>query len=255
MIKDFTLQQYSRYLRAIKSNYPSPMRFDEYMAVKVKPESFCMIRHDVDRKPQNALDMAKLESSLGMNAVYYFRMKSNTFKPAIIQEIAALGHEVGYHYECLSDTDGDFDKALLDFEENLAKMREIVPVKTISMHGRPFKPYDNRDLWRKPENHQLLQAKFGILGEVYLDIDYTDIAYVNDTGRNWTAGKANRRDHVNSQVPADFQSATELLTYLQEQPHPKLVFQIHPERWTDKQLEHTVQACKDGVINLIKAVI
>lgn len=91
-----------------------------------------------------------------------------------------------------------------------------------------------------------------MLGELYLDIDYTDIAYINDTGRNWTTGRANRRDHVNSSVPADFGSGDELLRYLSERPHHRLVFQVHPERWTDSWTGYVAQWALDTATNMAK---
>jgi hypothetical protein len=199
--------------------------------------------------------MAKLEHSLGIKATYYFRIKKSSFHPAIMKEIEGLGHEVGYHYENLSDTNGDLKSGLIDFEKHLTTFRKVVQVKTISMHGRPLKPYDNRDLWKSKENHDVLLNKFGILGEVYLDIDYSDIAYVNDTGRNWRTNQSNRRDHVSSNINADFDSSEALLNYFSGNPHPKICFQIHPERWSDDKLEWVTQWAKDKAMNTIKKIM
>ena len=123
------------------------------------------------------------------------------------------------------------------------------------MHGRPFKPYDNRDLWRNKQNHDLLQSNFGILGEVYLDIDYTEIAYITDTGRNWHSTKNNMRDITNSKVVANFDSGEELLSYLKSSPNEQIVFQIHPERWAANTMEWSVQYAKDFLTNKIKQVL
>lgn len=254
-MKDFTLQQYRNYLTAIRLQQLPFLRFDEFMQLQKKPDRFCLIRHDVDRKPQNALKMATLEHAMGIKATYYFRIKPKTFKPDIIKQIEAMGHEVGYHYESLSDTNGDIKAALADFEKNLSYFRALTPIRTIAMHGRPLKPYDNRDMWKIRENHDLLKLKFGLLGEIYLDIDYSDIAYINDTGRNWTSSKSNRRDKVNSEIKADFTNGNELLEYLQSNPHPKIVFQIHPERWSDNQIEYCVQWVNDTVVNMAKFLL
>lgn len=254
-MKDFTLKQYKTYLISLNDNIGNFLRFDEYIASIDKPEKFCLIRHDVDRKPKAALKMAKLEQEMGIVSTYYFRAKSQTFKPKILKEISDMGHEIGYHYESLSDTNGDIKKAVGDFKKHLHEFRSIVPISTCSMHGRPLKPYDNRDIWKIKENHQYLKNELGMIGEVYLDIDYSDIAYINDTGRNWTSGKSNRRDKVNSNIVADFNSAKDLLTYLSNNPHPKICFQIHPERWTDNLIEWQLQKMKDLGINQVKTLI
>jgi hypothetical protein len=60
-----------------------------------------VLRHDVYRKPMNALQMAELEHDLGIQSTYYFRFPY-TFKSDIIGKIHDLGHEVGYLYEVLS---------------------------------------------------------------------------------------------------------------------------------------------------------
>ncbi len=79
-MKDFTLKAYMQYLTAIKMSYQQILRFDEYFELNQKPESFCIIRHDVDRKPMNALKMARLENSMDVKATYCFRTKKNTLK-------------------------------------------------------------------------------------------------------------------------------------------------------------------------------
>jgi len=252
IMKDFTLNAYRLYLQAIKSSYPNFFRFDDYLKADPKPETFCLIRHDVDRKPKSALKMALLENSLSVRSTYYFRTKPHTFRAEIIREIYEKGHEIGYHYESLSDSKGDMRRALKDFKGNLARLRAIAPVRTIAMHGRPFSPFDNRDMWRDSADHKRIMEELGILGEVYLDIDYSDIAYINDTGRNWSSMQSNIRDHVESNVLRDFASGSQLLQYIGSQRDPKIVLQIHPERWTDSVRGYYVQWATEWGINRLK---
>ncbi|HXH20257.1 MAG TPA: hypothetical protein VNJ07_14365 [Chitinophagales bacterium] len=250
-MRDFTLEAYSNYLSAIKKAGFEFKVFREFIVRQNEENKCCLVRHDVDRKPLNALRMAKLEYALGVKATYYFRNRRAAFIPEILQQIEALGHEVGYHYENLADTKGNYSRALNDFEENLKLFRKYVKVDTISMHGSPLKPFDNRNLWRTKENHFLLRERFSLLGEVYLDIDYTDIAYITDTGRNWR-GKNNVRDKTNSKIPVAFANGVELLNYLETRPASKLVFQVHPERWSNNFLEWQIQYFKDHLANLAK---
>ena len=255
MMRDFTLESYAKYIQAIHKSYPDILRFDEFFRMDPKPESYCLIRHDVDRRPKKALQMAQLENRMGIRATYYFRAKKLIFKPGIIQEISNLGHEVGYHYESLSDTRGNLPRALKDFEFHLKRFKKIVPVKTVSMHGRPLMPYDNRDLWRDTENHKRLIKKYSILGEVYLDIDYRDVAYLNDTGRNWTSDRSNIRDQNKYGIQLSFNSGTETLNYLNTTPNPKMVFQVHPERWAANMMDYHFSLCFDTLANLAKYVV
>ena len=254
-MKDFTLKAYEQYLSSIKKSYSQIIRFDEYFKSNPKPESFCLIRHDVDRKPPNALKMAKLENAMGVKATYCFRTKKHTFKPDIISKISRMGHEIAYHYESLSDANGNMEKAIKDFEKNLDRFRKTASVSTISMHGRPLSPYDNKDIWEVEENRKNLEKKYNLLGEMYLDIDYTDIAYLNDTGRNWHSTKSNLRDRVNSKIKADFNNGQILLDYFNNKPHPKLVFQPHPERWSADHFGYIIQYVIDTMVNFGKKLI
>jgi len=254
-MREFTLEVYKTYLQAIRTSYANILRFDEFFSAEPMPQRFCLIRHDVDRKPQRALQMAQVENESGIQATYYFRAKPHVFVPEIIKNIETLGHEIGYHYESLSDSNGNLSLALKQFEKNLAEFQKITAIQTISMHGRPFSPYDNRDIWRDQTNHRLLSEKYGILGEVYLDIDYQDIAYINDTGRNWSSTKSNKRDKVNSRIQSDFKNGESLSRYLNTNPHPKLVFQIHPERWAGTWTGYAIQWLKDVAINLVKTIL
>lgn len=254
-MKDFTLEAYAFYLNGFKNKGYDFVRFDEFMSQSSSSEKLCLVRHDVDRKPMFALRMAKLEKELGVKSTYYFRAKKCSFDKRIIKEIAEMGHEIGLHYESLSDTNGNVELALKDFEKNLKEFRQVADIKTCSMHGRPLKPFDNRDIWKSGQNHSYLKEKLGMIGEVYLDIDYSDIAYINDTGRNWTQGKANRRDVVDSTISVSFGTQKELIDYLENEPHDKICFQIHPERWTDSNVELIMQSSKDKSINLAKKVI
>lgn len=226
--------------------------FSEFIKDQNIIDDFILIRHDVDRKPSNALIMAKLENKLGIRSTYYFRHKKHIFLPEVIKKIQSLGHEIGYHYENLSDSDGNISIALDDFKSKLKEFRKVVPINTISMHGRPLKKFDNRDMWK--DNKEFL-IDCNIIGEIYLDIDYDNIAYINDTGRNWSQNKSNIRDKVNSKIIADFNNQIELENFLKNNKNNKIVFQTHPERWTDNYFEWTVQLLKDTGINIIKHII
>jgi len=252
IMKDFTLSAYERYLKEIKRSFSLVLRFDEFLQKQVPPQSFCIIRHDVDRRPGNALLMAEIEKRLAVRSTYYFRVKHHAFKPDIIRRISEMGHEVGYHYECLTDSRGDVRAALKDFEIKLLTLREIAPVNTISMHGSPLSRFDNRDLWRDGKNHDLLLQKHSILGEIYLDIDYSEIAYISDTGRNWSRERSNIRDRVESGLNPDFADGEGLLDYLKARPHPRIIMLFHPERWNERALDRGISYFFDLAVNSCK---
>jgi hypothetical protein len=52
---------------------------------------------------ENALVIAKIEKEAGIKASYYFRIVKQSYDENIIEKIAEMGHEIGYHYENLSE--------------------------------------------------------------------------------------------------------------------------------------------------------
>jgi len=251
---DFTLNAYKAYLDAISNSYSNIITFDRYLREGKSLEAFCIIRHDVDRRPYRALNMAEIEHTMGISSTYYFRFKNHTFIPDIISDIYQLGHEIGYHYESLSDAQGNMESAFRNFEYHLSKFNKIVPVSTIAMHGRPFSPHNNIDMWKDPERRKVLHERYGILGEVYINIDYSNVLYMTDTGRNWKMMKSNRRDHVLSNISLEFETGKQFVNYLKAKPHPKLILQIHPERWTDNLPAYAIQWIADKITNLAKSI-
>ena len=230
-MKDFTTKIYKQLLESLINNNYISQAMQEY--VKSSGKKVVIMRHDVDRKPQNALRMAKLENELGVKATYYFRTIRQTFKPEIIKEIAGLGNEIAYHYECLAETNGDYEKALKNFEINLTKLRELYPIKNISMHGRPTSKWDSRLLWQK-YNYK----KHGILSEPYFDINYNEVLYITDAGRAWNNENINRRDKVDSKFNFSFNHTEEIISAINEKKLPnKIMINIHPEHWAETKFE------------------
>ena len=109
-------------------------------------------------------------------------------------EINSLGHEIGYHYETMDTSNGNVNLAIKQFKENLDKLRELVKVTTICMHGSPRSKYDNRDLWKR-----FNYKSYGIKGEPYFDLNFNNIYYLTDTGRRWDGFNVSVRDKIPQQ--------------------------------------------------------
>ena len=146
------------------------------------------------------------------------------------------------------------NKAIENFEYNLEKFRKIVPINTISMHGKPLSKYDNRDMWRHSNFHQRLKKDFDIFGEIYLDIDYSNIAYITDAGRNWN-NQNNRRDKVDSKVELNLRSSLDLFHYLKNELDHKLILSTHPERWPMTELGYLQSKFTDNIVNIFKKIV
>jgi len=59
-----------------------------------------ILRHDVDQHPGSALQMARIEQSLGVRSSWYFRWR--TAHPTVVSALKEAGFEVGLHYETLT---------------------------------------------------------------------------------------------------------------------------------------------------------
>jgi len=232
------------------------------------PHAFVILRHDVDARPQNSLRLARLEHTLGIRGTYYFRIP-HTFQPSIIQEIASLGHEIGYHYETMATIvkegmrerrdeetkrrrDGETKRMKSAYElfvENLCKFREIVPVTTICMHGSPLSRYDNREIWQKYDYRDL-----GITGDAYLDIDFNRVAYFTDTGRRWNGAEVSIRDKVSGPFQFNLKTTEELIRAIPQFPD-QVMITIHPQRWNDAFLPWAGELLLQNAKNIIKRIL
>lgn len=233
---DFTLKKYKELLGSLKG----------YNVV---------LRHDVDAKPLNSLKTAELEASMNIKGIYYFRVC--TMDKDIVKQIAALGHEVGYHYEDLTSCSGDVDAAYDSFKANLQTLREIVPVKSICMHGSPRSPYDSKDIWMKYDYHEL-----GIDTEPYLDTDFSKTFYLTDTGRRWDGYKVSVRDKIPEyqeewiKTGLVFHSTDDVINGIKNNLIPNnVMITVHPQRWNSSFLAWTKELLLQNAKNIIKRMI
>jgi hypothetical protein len=242
---DFSIPEFWDLSSSLVQNY-KPVTMAEYFSSDHLPEKFTIIRHDVDRMPGNSLETARIESELGIKATYYFRATKKVFSPKIMKEIADLGHEIGYHYEVLSDASGDYSKAIKLFEHNLSEFRQICDITTISMHGRPLSKFDNRDLWKVHDFR-----KFGILGEAYLSVG-KDLNYFSDTGRSWGT-KYSLRDIIPGKTEKfSIETTSELIHLIESKKLDNLYILSHPERWSSSVIDWSLYFGMDFAVNFVK---
>jgi hypothetical protein len=249
---DFTMGKYMDLCQAIVSSGYAPMTVRAYLEMQNLPSKLVVVRHDVDAPPKNELRTALIETGLGMSATYYFRYNDRVFQPDVMKRIAAMGHEIGYHYETLDKAKGDSEKALEMFKCEIAKFREVVDVKTISMHGNPLTRWDNRDMWRKYDFREL-----GVLGEAYLS--FRDIVYLSDTGRTW--GAAHKvKDKLFSGVDGEEQpcitsevhSTDDVIKLIKSGRFHRLYLLTHAARWGNNTFDWAVSLLQDTAVNTVK---
>jgi hypothetical protein len=256
-MRDFNLQLYTSFIELLKGAGYSFQTFQQFLE---KPlEKGVILRHDVDKLPMNSLKTAQSEKELGICGSYYFRIVRESNNPKIIKEIANLGHEIGYHYEDLALVNGDVEKAIKSFVENLNYFRNFYPVTTICMHGSPLSKYDNRDIWKTYD-----YRSFGIIGEPYFDVDFSKVLYLTDTGRRWNGEKVSIRDKVQptgnhtQQLNENysFRHTKDIITAIEEDRFPnQVMFTIHPQRWNDGMVLWTKELISQNIKNIAKGLL
>ena len=246
---DFTYKIYKELLaEMLRKGY----EFQTYADfIKSPLKKSIILRHDVDDKPYNSLMFAKIQAELGIKGVYYFRAVSKSWNEFIIKEISLLGHEIGYHYENLSATNGNYKFAIEDFENNLKKLRKLALVETICMHGSPISKYDSRDLWKRYS-----YKDYSIIGEPYFDIDFNTIFYLTDTGRTWDNKSISIRDKVDSDFKIKVSTTKEIISLFSEEKMPnQIMFTFHPQRWNYMSINWMSELILQNIKNMIKYLI
>jgi hypothetical protein len=231
-ISSWTLDNYRNICETALAAGYQPQSIADH--IRSPQDNVVILRHDVDRFPENALGIAKLEHQLGVRSTYYFRMVRGVFSPRIIRQIQALGHEIGYHYETLSKCNGNRQRAIEAFTQELSRLRTVAEVTTTSAHGSPLSRWDNRTLWSDLDSSALC-----LTGDAYSAIDYSTVVYFTDTGRRWDADRTNLRDRPPGAATGTcaVHETDDLVKFLASQAAARICIQTHPERWSATHLQ------------------
>ena len=244
---DFTLRQYQHFASTLLDTDYHVLTFRDYLKKPTKKS--IIIRHDVDQRASYSLRFATLQNQMGLKGTYYFRTTGGHWEEKIIRAIADMGHEIGYHYECLTTTRGDMSRAIDDFARNLDSLRKIVAVDTICMHGSPTSPHDSKDIWKTYSYRD-----YGIIGEPYFDLDFKKVLYLTDTGRTWSGGQVSVRDKIQGDALVHaFRHTSEIIVAFEKNQMPNhLMFTFHPQRWPNGWLPWVSELVTQTVKNQVK---
>jgi len=247
---DFTTLRLEELLKFFQKNDINTYTLQDW--IELNPSKGVLIRNDVDRKPKNSLNFARIYNKYGIKGTFNFRIKKTSFNKKIVKDIASLNHEIGYHYEDLSDSNGDMKQAIKKFKENLKSMRQLTNINTITMHGSPLSSYDNRDMCKNLDFEEL-----DLKGEGYLSINFENIYYFTDTGRTWGSTFANVRDKAfGSKIPEyEIKSTIDLKNYILKNKNQSFVLVFHPERWSSNMSQLFFSYLLDLISSLVKVII
>ena len=251
---DFTLLKYSELVLALKDAGYEFVTYAEYAEGR-RAERLVVMRHDVDKRVLCAMNMAREERRMNVNASYYLREDIVLYGKHVIKFFAERGHEVGYHYEELVKERGDVDKAYARFVRNIEEMRQVVDVRTITMHGSPMSRFDSKEMWQKYD-----YKKLGLIGEPQMDVDWREMVYLTDTGRSWNG--VSRRDKVADRASEwkekgwVYETTDDVIKAVKEGRFPTCVMMtVHPQRWSDNMWEWTLELVMQKVKNCVKRIL
>ena len=251
----FTLESYTELLNNLIEFFDGPFLTVRDASKELgdigKINKYIILRHDVDRRANRSVQLAQLEASYNISSTYYFRTSRNGSFPYLeIEKIRDLGHEIGYHYECLSRASGDHDKAMEFFERDLECLRKIAPCNTVAMHGAPLSRFDNRKLLNI--SHLL---KFDLSADAVISFSDENLSYFTDTGGRWNASsKINKRDYVGLSL-GDYPcpDSADFTNWLSITNCP-IYISTHPERWTDNYALFAEAKLRDFFANQAKKI-
>lgn len=228
---DFTFSQYRRLVHSFLDKEYKIISYYDFLSGFYKGR-LLILRHDIDRVTPATCLMAEFEKSLGIKSTYYFKENDGVFPQSTINKVTSAGHEAGYHYQDLYIKKGDPDKAIRAFEKNLNTLRNICKVDTICMDGYVLSKWDNRELWKKYNYRD-----YGILGETYLDTDFSKVLYLTETGRKWNAENKSRYDKTIDKTlysKFKYKNTNQLIESIHSDELPDVIMMtIHPQRWHD----------------------
>ena len=243
---DFTIRKYRQLVRTFVESGFRVLPVREYLETDPSGKVI-VLRHDVDEQPLNALKMAEAEKELSVKATYYFRRVSKSDHPDVIRKIAAMGHEIGYHYEDLTLSEGDIPKAIESFARNLEYFRQYYPVKTVCMHGSSSSRFDNREIW-----NQVRLEDYGLIGEPYLSFDFNQVYYLTDTGYAWDGGRFAVRDKVDSPFALSFHTTDQVIEAVRSGQFPEQSLILAHTLWTDNLPRWTFLHLREFIRNRVK---
>jgi peptidoglycan/xylan/chitin deacetylase (PgdA/CDA1 family) len=100
-LTDFTLDSYVSLLKYLSQIYT----IAPFCRISRKFRPYLILRHDVDYSLETALEMARLERSLGIKSTYFVLASGEVYdlfeerNALCLKEISSLGHEIGLHFE------------------------------------------------------------------------------------------------------------------------------------------------------------
>lgn len=249
--KEFTYGSFISLLKVFLEHGYKITTVEDYLRNDNPSDKTLILRHDVDRYPSNTLQMATLEHEIGVKSTYYFRIIPSVYKEEVIKKVHEMGHEVAYHYEDLTLVRGNYEKAILHFENGLKMIRNFAKAETICMHGSPMSKWDNKKIWEQYD-----YKKYGIIGATSFDVDYNKVFYISDNGWGWNNTGVSVRDKVETHFDIPINSTEHLKELIAANKLPdKVMINAHPDTFFDPGFKWMINKLLIKSKNVVKRLI
>lgn len=172
----FTIGAYEQLLELLRGNGYDFCLYQE----SEQQRKTVILRHDIDFSIEKALEMAKVETRLGIKSTYFVLLSTNFYNifskqsHEKLKQIMLLGHEIGLHFD-----EKKFDiKTAEDMKQHVVFETDILSrllnqkVNVISMH-RPSKIILENDL------------QFEHLINSYSSKYFNGMKYISDSRMHW----------------------------------------------------------------------
>ncbi len=174
--KGYSIDQYRLFLRAIIDERYDILLFNDHIDGDFeKNKVSVLLRHDVDISLPRARKMYEIEKEEGIRSTYFFRMHAERYSHEeaipLIKQLQNEGFGIGMHYDMLSFTKGDREKAIALFREDLLRLRETATTHIVCPHGH--RKYKNREIWSELDRESL---------QVWSAYDMKYDIYISDAG-------------------------------------------------------------------------
>ncbi|MBL4618142.1 MAG: hypothetical protein JKY46_10630 [Robiginitomaculum sp.] len=168
----------SGYCSIIETSLAAGYRVTPFSSALSTPEPAIILRHDIDLSLPCAIEVARAEAEMGVSATYFIMMSSDYYNPfsAIgrhqVQQIAALGHEIGLHWDSSNYPESD-DAVHRQFRNELAHLGDIVGEEIVSASQHI------------PTDTPLFDVESLVENEAYSQKFRNRFTYVSDSSMQW----------------------------------------------------------------------
>ena len=180
---------------------------------KELPDSFIILRHDVEFSVNRALDLAILEAKESVQSTFFFQVKSPAYNPFShtnlkkIMHLKSLGHTIGLHFYVSHVVQNDKEGLVKEFEiqKSLFESGFGFGFDVFSFHRPPRWVLEIRD--------DIFCGAINAYGSSYFEFSDNplQIKYIADSKHHWGYGH-----------PMDALAFS------------KIQILVHPDEWTEK---------------------